>query len=183
MTTLEALTPAVAAMHGEVQQLMQDRTLLQQAVQRLTHALASAATVQSQQAQDTHSAAQATVDIKRPGEELTNQVRSLIQRITQLEQQGAGPSTSAPSGKPRWELTRPKDMVPDLFAGKDEEWLRWKEAIEDYVDAVHPGLKHVLGVAAKVSITITDESQLGGVLEEEWRQANKLFLLLKRKTA
>ena len=32
---LQSLTPTVHAMHGEVQQLMQDRTLLNQAVQRL----------------------------------------------------------------------------------------------------------------------------------------------------
>ena len=41
MTTLEALTPTVQAMHGEVQQLMQERTLLNQAVQKLAANLAN----------------------------------------------------------------------------------------------------------------------------------------------
>ena len=73
-------------------------------------------------------------------------------------------------------------MEPDMFTGKDEEWLRCKEATEDYVEAVRPGLKHVLGVAANVNVQITDQSQLGGVLHEEWLQADKVFVLLKRKT-
>ena len=64
-------------------------------------------------------------------------------------------------------------MEPNQFVGKDEEWLRWKEATEDYVDAVHPGLKHVLGVAVKVIGPTTDQSQLGRVLKEKWMQANK----------
>ena len=79
MTTLEALTPTVQGMHGEVQQLMQDRTLLQQAVQRLTGEMSNAASaaiaVQAQQAQDVQAAAQVTKDIQRSGDELTHQVR------------------------------------------------------------------------------------------------------------
>ena len=186
MTTLEALTPTVQAMHGEVQQLMQERTLLRTAMQRLTADLATTTatvnTLQAQQVQDTQIAVAATQAIRNSGDALTAQISDAVHRLTQLEQGGVGPSTSASVGKPKWELTRPKDMEPDQFVGKDEEWLRWKAATEDYVDAVHPGLKHVLGVAAKVTGQITDQSQLGGVLDEEWMQASKLFILLKRKT-
>ena len=114
MTTLEALTQTVQAMHGEVQQLMQDRTHLQHAVQKLTGDLLSTATlatsIQAQQAQEAQVAAQVTKDIQRSGDELTLQVRDLIYRIAQLEQQGVGPSASAPSSNAKWDLTRPKDM-------------------------------------------------------------------------
>ena len=47
----------------------------------------------------------------------------------------------------------------------------------DYVDAVHPGLKHVLNAAANVTGPITDLSQLGGALEEKWACASKLLVL------
>ena len=120
MAALELLTPTVHAMHGEVQQLMQDRTRINdavrrveaavtqiqaqqtqkgQAMQKFTTELTTAATVQAQQAQETNAAVQATLDIKGSGEEVTNQVRNLIQRITQLEQQGVGSSASAQGSK------------------------------------------------------------------------------------
>ena len=73
-------------------------------------------------------------------------------------------------------------MEPEKFVGKDEDWLQLKEATEDYADAVHPGLKHAMGVAAKVGGPITDRSQLSGVLDEEWGLNSELFVLLKRKT-
>ena len=73
-------------------------------------------------------------------------------------------------------------MEPDKFVGKDEDWMQWKEATEDYADAVHPGLKHAMGVAAKKGGPITDRAQLTGVLQEEWDLNAELFVLLKRKT-
>ena len=73
-------------------------------------------------------------------------------------------------------------MQPDKFVGKGEDWMQWEEAIEDYADAVHPGLKHAMGVAAKQGVQIKDSSQLVGVLKEEWGLNPELFVLLKRKT-
>ena len=55
------------------------------------------------------------------------------------------------------------------------------EATEDYADTCHPGLKHAMGVAAKVVGPITDRSQLPEVVEKEWERAAELFVLLKRK--
>ena len=55
-------------------------------------------------------------------------------------------------------------MVPDVFAGKEETWLQWKEATEDYAEACNPGLKHAMEVAAIVTGTITDRFQLFGVM-------------------
>ena len=73
-------------------------------------------------------------------------------------------------------------MQPDKFVGKDEDWMQWKEAIEDYADAVHPGLKHAMGVAAKQGVQIKDVSRLTGVLKEGWGLNPEVFVLLKRKS-
>ena len=53
---------------------------------------------------------------------------------------------------------------------------------EDYVDAVHTGMKHALSVAAKVIGHITDRIQLSAT-EEEWKLGHNLYVLPKRKTA
>ena len=164
MTTLEALTPTVQAMHGEVQQLMQERTLINQAVQRVQVALNQ---LQAQQVQDVQAAAATTQSIRDSGDLLTKELYAMAQRLAYLEQQGANPSVSAQVSKKK-RGTRPKDMEPEKCFGKDEDWMQWKEATEDYADAVHPGLKHVVGVAAKVGGPISDRSQLPGVLVEEW---------------
>ena len=85
--------------------------------------------------------------------------------------------------KEKWQLTRPKDMTPGIFAGKDEEWPRWKESVEDYVEAVYPGLKELLRVTSKekeevLEKTVRDE----GYVEAEWSHRTALFTLLKTKT-
>lgn len=41
----------------------------------------------------------------------------------------------------KWYLTRPKDLLPGSFSGKDEDWLKWKEDLEDYIETVHPGAR------------------------------------------
>ena len=135
--------------------------------------------LQAQQVQEEQSAAAVTKAIRDSGDALTAEVSAVAHGLAQLEQQGVGPSASAHGSKKKWDLTRPKDMEPEKFVGKDEDWLQWKEATEDYADAAHPGLKHAMGVAAKVGGPITDRSQLSGVLDEEWGLASGLFVLLK----
>ena len=56
--------------------------------------------------------------------------------------QSGGTATSGEKSKD-WQMTRPKDMAPGLFSGKDEEWPQWKESVEDYVDKIRPGLKEL----------------------------------------
>ena len=46
-----------------------------------------------------------------------------------------------PAHKQKWEMSRPKDMEPAMFGGKDELWAKFKEDLMDYADAVHPGIK------------------------------------------
>ena len=90
---------------------------------------------------------------------LESKVSELVARLEKLEKSRVGQSPGAASGKHRWQLTRPKDMDPAEFAGKEEEWLKWKEATEDYVDAVHPGMKQALSLAAQVKSTIQTGSK------------------------
>ena len=91
---------------------------------------------------------------------LETKVSELITRLEKLEKSGAGPSPSAADGQERWQLTRPKDMDPAEFTGKEEEWLKWKEATEDYVDAVHAGMKQALNLAAATKTPVTDRFDL-----------------------
>ena len=108
MTILEALTPTVQAMHGEVQQLMQTKTLINTAVQRVEAAIAQ---LQAQQVQDVQAAAATTQSIRDSGDALTQEVYAIVQRLAHLEQQGTNPSAIAQSGKKKWGLTRPKDII------------------------------------------------------------------------
>ena len=73
-------------------------------------------------------------------------------------------------------------MGPAEFAGKEEERLKWKEATEDYVDALHPVMKQALSLAAQVKSPATDRLQVN-LTEDEWGHAGNPFMLLKRKTA
>ena len=165
---LEALTSTVQAMHGEVQQLMQDKGLLNQAVEKITPELANTTAavtqLQAQQVADVTAAVHQL--IRDSGYVLIAEVNVAVQRLVQLEQQAAGPSTSGQAGKKKWYLTSPKDMEPEKLVGKNDEWLQSKEATEDYADAVHRGLKHAMGVAAKTGGLITNRSQFSGVLQK-----------------
>ena len=73
-------------------------------------------------------------------------------------------------------------MYSAVFSGKEEEWLRWKEETEDYVGAVHPGMRQALVKAAEVRSHVIDKSQ-AGLTQEEWNLQKTLFVLLKRKTS
>ena len=64
-------------------------------------------------------AAVITKAIRDSGDALTAEVSDAAYRLTQLGQQSVGPSASAHGGKKKWDLTRPKDMEPEKFVGKD----------------------------------------------------------------
>ena len=55
--------------------------------------------------------------------------------------------TSAAKGKGKrgdshgWQMARPKDLMPNAFSGKEEEWPAWRESVEDYADKIKPGMK------------------------------------------
>ena len=176
MATVESLAADIAAMQADTVATKSD---IQQEIAAMKAAMSQ---VQAQQVQEVQAAAVVTKAIRDSGDALTAEVSAVAHRLAQLEQQGVGSSASAQDSKKKWGLTRPKDMEPEKFEGKDEAWLQWKEATEDYVDAVRPGLKHAMEVAAKVGGQIKDRSQLSSVTDEEWNLNSELFVLLKRKT-
>jgi len=61
------------------------------------------------------------------------EVEELRRRATEMERK------SPADKKGKWELSRPKDIEPDMFSGKEEAWGKFKGGTKDYVDAVHPG--------------------------------------------
>ena len=61
--------------------------------------------------------------------------------LDELRNRVAEAENKAPAHKPKWEMSRPKDMGPATFGGKDELWAKFKEDLMDFADAVHPGLK------------------------------------------
>ena len=57
-----------------------------------------------------------------------------------------------------------------------------EEDTRDYVDAVHPGLKQALSLAAKAKSEVMDRLRVN-LTEEEWKLQAHLCVLLKRKTS
>ena len=87
--------------------------------------------------------------------------------------------------KPKWELSRPKDMDPTVFSGKEEAWAKFKEELMDYADAVHPGIKLQLEWTLKSKEEITEQVIMLNPLSsppEDWPLRFDLHKLLKRKT-
>ena len=91
--------------------------------------------------------------------------------------------TALTSSGNKWELSRPKDIEPSSFDGKEENWAKWKEEIDDYADAVHEGLIHALQTTLKISECVTQNllETHGGFIGAEWSKSTELHSLLKRK--
>ena len=110
-------------------------------------------------------------------------------KVLNLESRGVGSSSDAAGREKfdkKYEMTRPKDMEPSVYSGKDEEWSQWKEGIEDYLDIVHPSLKAAMTAMAKQKSEIIEHSLTSHdppFGREEWALSEKLFVLLKRKTS
>ena len=94
------------------------------------------------------------------------------------------PSGGKGKGGNKWELSRPKDIEPSTFDGKEESWAKWKEEIEDYVDAVHEGLKHAMQTTQRISECVTKDllETTGGLIRTEWSKSTELHTLMKRKS-
>lgn len=48
----------------------------------------------------------------------------------------------------KWRLTRPKDMLPAMFTDENE-WRKWGEKVEGYVEACAQGMKETIRMVAK----------------------------------
>ena len=84
-------------------------------------------------------------------------------------------------------MARPKDMMPNVFSGKEEEWPAWRESVEDYVDKIKPGMKDPLRRVAKHKAIVTNTVVTGGDLghayvEGQWELNDDLYSHLKSKT-
>ena len=76
-------------------------------------------------------------------------------------------------------MARPKDMMPNVFSGKEEDWPAWRESVEDYVDKIKPGMKDLLRRVAKHKTVITNTVVQGGDLghayvEDQWEMNEDL---------
>ena len=102
----------------------------------------------------------------------------LRNRVTETEKK-------LPVHKPKWEMSRPKDMEPATFGGKDELWTRFKEDLMDFADAVYPGIKIQLEwtLTRKEEITqpVMSNHPISSTLED-WELRHELYKLLKRKS-
>ena len=63
------------------------------------------------------------------------EVEDLRKRATEVEKRSSGEKKS------KWEMSRPKDMEPNVFGSKEEQWPKFREDVMDFADAVHPGLR------------------------------------------
>ena len=54
------------------------------------------------------------------------EVEDLRRRATELEKK------SSADRKAKWEMSRPKDLVLDVFGGKEEQWPKFREQLKDY---------------------------------------------------
>ena len=68
-----------------------------------------------------------------------NQAGSLIQDFNKWRIEiTSNPLAGRERREENWHLARPKDLAPGSFSGKDEDWSKWKEDLEDYSEAVRP---------------------------------------------
>ena len=93
----------------------------------------------------------ALTEVRSLHEGTRTEVEDLRRRATEVEKK------SGSEQKRKWELSRPKDIDPDIFGSKDEVWAKFKDGLVDYVDAVHPGGKLQLEWTLKQRDEVTQE--------------------------
>ena len=137
------------------------------------------AAIQAEVAASEAKATGALAEVRALYEATKTEVEDLRRRASDVEKRSSGEKRT------KWELSRPKDIEPEVFGSKDEAWSRLKEGLKDYSDAVHPGIKLQLEWTLKQREEITQKI-LGrnplGSTDEDWSLRCELFKLLKRKT-
>ena len=93
------------------------------------------AAIQVEVAASEAKATSALSDVRALYEATKTEVEDLRRRASEVEKRSSGEK------KTKWELSKPKDIEPDVFGSKEEAWSRFKDGLKDYSDAVHPGLK------------------------------------------
>ena len=84
-----------------------------------------------------------TVDDAAGNYVLRHDAHVISSRISVLENAFADVKTAAGSdgkskGKGTWQMTRPKDIMPNVFDGKESDWPGWKDSVDDYVEKSKP---------------------------------------------
>ena len=108
----------------------------------------------------------------------TTALNDLRYRVSEAEKK-------PPPHKPKWEMSRPKDMEPSTFGGKDDLWAKFKENLMDFADAVHPGIKVQLEWTLRQREEITQPVMNNHPISstaEDWELRHELYKVLKRKT-
>ena len=111
-------------------------------------------------------------------------------RIEVLERAAAEGGKGKGGEKGGWQMTRPKDMLPDVLKSPSE-WAGWKDSVEDYAEKIRPGTKTLMKMVSKCKLTITEsvvKTAVDGGLPEsfnegQWEENTALYELLKLKTA
>ena len=91
------------------------------------------AAIQAEVAASEAKATGALSEVRALYEATKSEVEDLRRRASDVEKRS--------SGDKEWRLTRSKDMVPDIFTGKDEAWSKFKDSLTDYAEACNDGLK------------------------------------------
>ena len=130
------------------------------------------AAIQAEVAASEAKASGALAEVRALYEPTKTEVEDLRRRATEVEKR------SSSDKKKKWELSRPKDIEPDIFGSKDEAWAKFKDGIKDYSDAVHPGLKLQLEWTLKQREEVPQEvlarNPLGST-DEDWVLRFELF--------
>jgi polyhydroxyalkanoate synthesis regulator phasin len=118
------------------------------------------------------------------------QIGQLTNRLEQLEQAMRNLPNNANPNNPNNNTTNDKrigflktdDMTPNTFDGKVEEWREWKEMVEDFLEALKPGMKELLKEAETQTNTIPTVWTNATNPTLAQAQTKPLWLLLKAKT-
>ena len=93
------------------------------------------AAIQAEVAASEAKASGALAEVRALYEATKTEVEDLRRRANEVEKR------SSSDKKNKRELSRPKDIEPDIFGSKEGAWAKFKDGIKDYADAVQPGLK------------------------------------------
>ena len=124
MATLDALAAAMTTMQSEVAQQKHALEAMHAMMAGATNTQTTEALEQKLQAFAAEAKSKFSIEEQRwcfvqPSVATLNATTSaLTTRMDQLEHQASTSSGTGHDGKTRWQLTRPKDMVPDVFTGK-----------------------------------------------------------------
>lgn len=137
------------------------------------------AAIQAEVAASEAKATGALSEVRALYEATKTEVEELRRRATEVEKR------SSSEKKPKWEMSRPKDMEPNAFGSKEDQWPKFREDLMDFAEAVHPGLKCQLEYTLRQREEVASfrmKSNPFGSTDDDWELRREVYKLLKRKT-